>query len=361
MLLRVLCVSLLAICSASRLDIPLYSYAGVQFYAKLDIGTPPQAIIVTPNTAVSDIVVPSADCDRRDPVCYSKDQYQNFYSTSYIGDGTAWSSSNLTNITGYYSIDTVTLADVDRTTIATQTFVEAITVSNAQLAFTRYDGYLGLGIDNIASPNSFLTNLVISGAIDKASFGLFVSNNDSVNSYLSFGGYDPTLFTGNLATHSVQLQPRMMWGVVTWAIKINDNAYSLVCTAVPNPASPQVGLPISYADWLHQELGGVSVSPGQYMFDCDKIHSVPNVSIVIREADQYFEYKLQSGDFITQFSTASGDFCVSDIEGLDSEWPQEVCVLGVPFLKKYYAYFEMYNQELQQPSISFAKSINSQN
>lgn len=127
-------------------------------------------------------------------------------------------------------------------------------------------------------------------------------------------------------------------------------AYTVSCMAYPNPAMFKVSLPVAYADWVHQQLGASTISAGKYAFDCNKLDQLQNVSIVIDD----YTYVLTPKDYVAIQETPIGKFCLSEIEGQSYTFGTDYCVLGVPFLARYYSYFETYNAQQQRPTVSFA-------
>jgi len=341
--------------SGTTIQIPLTNSNGVQFYAELTVGTPPQTFKVSPNTAFMNTILPSADCDLKQKVCASKAHYKNFNSTSYVGDGTAWANKEATNVTGFLSIDTM---KIGAASVKYQTFVEASSLENDDLAASPFDGVFGLGFENAGDSKSFLHNLVDAKQIGQASFGISINRDTTkpTESSISLGGVDNSKFKGQMVQFLVMGQETMIWGIPLNSLFVGGSfqSYQLSCTAVVNPAFQFIGFPQAAADWVHTQLGATTISAGKYAFDCTKVDKLPDLKIRISNVQgQPVDHIITKDDYVSITETPVGKFCLSEIVALNPN-PDGNCVLGVPFMAKYYSYFETNNTQQNRATMSFA-------
>ncbi|XP_055664217.1 cathepsin D-like [Falco peregrinus] len=88
---------------------------------------------------------------------------------------------------------------------------------------------------------------------------------------------------------------------------------------------------------LHRALGGTPALGGQYMLDCDKVPSLPNVTFVL----QGREFPLSPQHYVLQCRSGGSPTCVSGFMALDVPRPAgPLWILGDVFLARYYVTFD---------------------
>ena len=322
----------------------LLNYKNVQYYADITLGTPPQSFKVSLDMTSPITVVPSADCDQSETNCAEHGRYSNFKSSTYQGVGAHWASTvDPDNVSGYYSVDTLSLGDLK---VTGQTFAEAVNLNTYDFSQAKYDGILGLGFQNDSIPNTVLTNLVKNRFVANPGFGLWL-NNDTTDTYggeLALGVADFTRFTGTVKTVPIS-DKSDTWSLDMTSISANGYELNLGCDALVTPSNARISLPQYFADQLHSYLGGRSIASGQYAFDCTKLDQLSDVTLTF---SYEYQFKVTKDDYVTVTDTPLGKFCLSAFEGNQGSG----CVIGSPFLRHWYSYFDTRGR-----TISFVQAV----
>jgi hypothetical protein len=167
-------------------------YANAQYFGSVSIGSPPQTFQVIFDTGSSNLWVPKVGCSHcGNPFFGKKTKYNNELSTSYVADGGDFEIMyGSGSVSGYFSVDSVTLAD--DIVITGQRFAEVQDAGGLGLAyaFGKFDGILGLGFTAISidgTPTVF-ENAIDQHAVDQPVFSFYLGDNAPGELY--FGGYD---------------------------------------------------------------------------------------------------------------------------------------------------------------------------
>ena len=369
-----------ATASLSSSDIePLKNDANAEYYGTISLGTPPQQFKVTLDTGSSDLWVASTQCQSSCPQNMSK--YDHSRSSTYIQDGALYQDGYVSgNVTGFYSIDTLSMADgnivIDNQRFGEVTEIVAASVagsssgsgSNALLG-PNCDGILGLAFSSIATDHTptVMENAIQQNVIDQPMFSFYLGSSDAAGEVL-FGGYDTSKFVGTL--RFIPLASATYWTVALDAIKIGNSGYGFVSRASSSSASSSAAAstagasssaaavapilaiidsgtslitgPTQEVQQLAAFVGAVPIqdSPGLYAVDCALVKNLPDLIFQING----YDYPVPG----TALALRDQDLCIFAVMAVDLP-AGPIWILGDVFMRQYYTVFN-----LGDPSVGLA-------
>ncbi|XP_032496498.1 cathepsin D isoform X2 [Phocoena sinus] len=253
----------------------LKNYMDAQYYGEIGIGTPPQCFTVVFDTGSSNLWVPSIHCKLLDIAC------------------------------------------------------------------SKFDGILGMAYPRI-SVNGVLPvfdNLMQQKLVDKNIFSFYLNRdpNAQPGGELMLGGTDPKYYKGSLIYHNVT---RMAY----WQVHMDqvDVGSSLTlckggCEAIVDTGTSLIVGPVAEVRELQKAIGAVPLIQGEYMIPCEKVSSLPKVTVKLGAKD----YTLSPEDYTLKVSQAGKTMCLSGFMGMDIPPPGgPLWILGDVFIGRYYAVFD---------------------
>jgi len=379
--------------ASSSFDQTLTDQKNFQYYGTISIGTPPQDFRVTFDTGSSNVAVASTFCVFCDAQ-FGKNGYDSRASSTYQKGGTELQLSyGSGSLVGFTAIDNIVLDQ--NVKVTGQMFVEVFSAQGFNL-----DGIVGLAFQSISQGNipTIFQNAIAQNAVDQPVFAFYLG--DSAPGEVTWGGYDSTKFTGQLAY--VPLYSATYWEIVIdkvsigsyqsasavvnsinkpkgkttkqkksnkrqrnqkWSKKRKRNHqskqkkgkvlrrnlkkeknHSSVITAVVDTGTSLLIGPANDVKAIANAVGATyQARTGFYMVDCSTVNSLPDLVFTIGGIDYPIPW---------QYATFSGgqNRCALGIQGMNGgpmDW-----ILGDVFLRQYYAVFNY-----AQQTIGFAKAI----
>ncbi|MGK3743648.1 MAG: hypothetical protein ACI90V_010507, partial [Bacillariaceae sp.] len=197
-------------------------YGNAQYFAVVEIGTPPQSFEVIYDTGSSNLWVPKVGCTHCGlPFISHKTKYDDTKSSTYEEDGEDFEIMyGSGSVKGFFSKDAITLAD--DIVIDAQGFAEVTDAGGLGVAYSlgKFDGILGLGFSSISiggRPTVF-ENAIKQGKVDQPIFAFYLGDNEPGE--LTFGGYDSSKFEGELTY--VKLEAATYWEITLDGIACGD-------------------------------------------------------------------------------------------------------------------------------------------
>jgi hypothetical protein len=323
-------------------------YYNVDYYGTISIGTPPQNFQVIFDTGSSNLWVPSVACTD----CPTA-QYNHDLSSTYQPDGAPLDLQyGGGNVTGLFSIDTISLADglqVSNQRFGEATFVKAADSTGGSsggyyMLGPNVDGLLGLAFPSISfdgTPTVF-ENAVQQGAIQQPIFSMYLG--DNAPGEITFGGYDPNKFEGNLTF--VDVEASGFWQIVVDEITVTDVGYfqGPIQAIVDSGTSLLVG-PSSEVDQIANAIGA-SPDPNSlsgYAINCgaqlpDLVFTIGGMNYTVPGSSLVFPV----GQNICSLAMSG-----SDLPDLGQLW-----ILGDVFMREYYTVFDYGGMK-----VGFAKAV----
>lgn len=236
-----------------------------------------------------------------------------------------------------------------------------------------FDGVLGLGLRSLAvSPSySFLNQIALSREHYQVPhmFGVFISEEDSISSEISFGGYDEARMVSSLQWTPVNRPDLGYWQVRIQNITIDEVPFPFcddgTCVAILDSGTSSIGVPKPLLHDIHFNLArSISLVMDEELVestDCRQVEG-PSISFHLegmtisldardysRPAPFHARANLLSNasDFIKNAQTPSGDelqstFCRATLLPVTMEdpMPMKTFIFGEPALKKYYTAYD---------------------
>jgi hypothetical protein len=264
-----------------------------------------------------------------------KNKFDNSQSTSYKADGSDFHIQyGSGDVQGYFSVDTVTLAD--DIVITDQKFAEVSNAGGLGVGYImgQFDGILGLGFEGLSLGGA---KTVFKNAIDQKVVAQPVfafSLGDNADGELTLGGYDDSKFKGDITWIPLS-EPKY------WQIDIEDitaGSYSSGTTnGIVDSGTSLITGPSTSIIKIALSVGAMPNIMGQYTIDCAKVPNLPDLEFKINGQ----VWKVPGKDLVIE----SAGTCLFAMMGMDiptgPQW-----ILGDVFMRKFYTIFDYENQKV---------------
>lgn len=227
------------------------------------------------------------------------------------------------SVSGFFSVDSVTLAD--DLLVKEQRFAEIQDAGGLGLAYAlgKFDGILGLGFTSISIDNTptVFENALKQNVVDQPIFSFYLGDNKPGE--LTFGGYDPSKFEGEL--EYVKLLSATYWeialdGVVAGSYRSKPNPDGSPTTAIVDSGTSLMIGPKAEVTQLALSIGAKPNIVGEYTIDCSTVDSLPDIQFTIDGK----EYSIPGKQAVLQ---AQGT-CLFAFMGVDFPKPGPQWILG---------------------------------
>ena len=320
-------------------DVPLTDFLNAQYFAEIELGSPPQAFNVILDTGSSNLWVPSESCTSI--ACFLHRRYDNSQSKTYRKNGTEFEIQyGSGSMSGFVSNDVLRIGDL---VVKDQDFAEATSEPGLAFAFGRFDGILGLGYDTISVEGVVppFYQMVNQGLLDKAVFSFYLGDSASNGGEVAFGGVNPDHYEGRITYAPVRR--RGYWEVSLNKIAFGDEELELKSTgAAIDTGTSLIAMPTDVAEILNKEIGAQRSWSGQYTLNCDNVDKLPTLTF-------YFDgkpYAINGSDYVLNLQGT----CVSAFMGMDMPAPiGPLWIIGDVFLRRFYTVYD-----LERDAVGFA-------
>ncbi|OBZ70430.1 putative vacuolar protease A [Grifola frondosa] len=322
-------------------NVPLSNFMNAQYFAEIELGTPPQSFKVILDTGSSNLWVPSVKCTSI--ACFLHTKYDSSSSSTYKANGSEFSIQyGSGSMEGFVSQDTLSIGDLS---IKGQDFAEATKEPGLAFAFGKFDGILGLAYDTISvnhiTPPFY--SMVNNKLLDKPVFSFRLGSSEEDGGEAIFGGVDETAYTGEI--EYVPVRRKAYWEVELEKVALGDDELDLENTgAAIDTGTSLIALPTDMAEMLNTQIGAKKSWNGQYTVDCAK---VPSSDLTLTFNGK--PYPLKATDYILEVQGT----CMSSFTGLDINLPGggSLWIIGDVFLRRYYTVYDLGND-----AVGFAES-----
>ncbi|KAM4850534.1 LOW QUALITY PROTEIN: cathepsin D [Urocitellus parryii] len=332
----------------------LKNYMDAQYYGEIGIGTPPQCFTVVFDTGSSNLWVPSIHCKLLDIACWVHHKYNSGKSSTYVKNGTSFDIHyGSGSLSGYLSQDTVSVpcnsgpSAPGGLKIERQVFGEATKQPGITFIAARFDGILGMAYPRISVNNVLpvFDNLMEQKLVDKNIFSFYLNRDPSgqPGGELMLGGIDSKYYKGSLSYLNVTR--KAYWQVHMDQIEV-ANGLTLCkkgCEAIVDTGTSLLVGPVDEVKELQKAIGAVPLIQGEYIIPCEKVASLPKVSLRLGGKD----YTLSPESYTLKVSQGGKTICLSGFMGMDIPPPSgPLWILGDVFIGSYYTVFDRDNNRV---------------
>ena len=216
---------------------------------------------------------------------------------------------------------------------------------------SQFDGLMGMSHGPLLAPGAIdatplFNSLVQQGAVKKPMFSFYFGEKDGTHGQLTLGGYDSSLFEGNLQFNTVTDNNNLgYWLIALDDISVNGTPLNFENkTAILDTGSPSIFAPSADAMAIHSSIDGAVEVQGTYYIPC-------NTTAVVSLQFAGINYNITlAGEPVK----GSDGLCLSGVSGSGGQLSKHgsnfgnpnVWIVGVPFLKNVYAAFDVVNSRV---------------
>ncbi|KAM6984784.1 nothepsin [Aplochiton taeniatus] len=328
----------------------IYNFMDAQFYGKISLGSPEQNFTVVFDTGSADLWIPSSYCISE--ACGAHHKFKAFESSSFCHDGRVFGINYGTgHLLGVMARETLKVGEIS---LLNQEFGESVYEPGYVFVMAKFDGVLGLGYPSLAEipGNPVFDSMMSQKAIDSPMFSFYLSKSKSPKDpegELLLGGTDEALYSGSIN-----------WTPVThkgyWQIKIDSvsvqGSSSFCphgCQAIVDTGTSLIAGPPNEILSLQGLIGATPTSIGEYLIDCARISSLPQITFIISGV----EYTLTSESYIRREALGDKEICFSGFMAVDITSDNgQMWILGDVFLSEYYSVYDR-----GQDRVGFARAL----
>ena len=274
--------------------------------------------------------IPAPNCSG----CAGKHIYHSAASSTYVPNGTQFLIRYESGpVSGIVSQDSVSLGGI----VATKAlFAEVVDVSGLGLAYLigAFDGICGLAFRSISVDDMepVLPLMFDQGVLDNPYFGVFLETTGQ-NGELFIGGYDEKHIVPGHELTWIDLTSETYWEIQMNSLDVGGKPATTVTRAVLDTGTSLLAGPVAEVDALLTSIGctraweqGGGRLPhaaflnGEYTIPCNKVPSLPNVTITIATGvgTQTAAFTLTGADYVINVEDIE---CLCGFIGVDIPAP----------------------------------------
>lgn len=257
-----------------------------QYYGKVQIGTPPQELMVVFDTGSSDFWVPSTRCSDISENCSTKTAFDQSASSTYSDVATGAKKDfeiiyGSGAVSGKFGLETCTLAQ--DYTMDGQTFALVDSTDGLGQLYeqAKFDGILGLAFPLISKDpgvNTLIPNLKEKGSLSQAMFAFYLG--DETDGEMAVGGYNEERMQDPSKINWVDLSVPAYWLVAMDQVKFNGKVITGETGGIMDTGTSLIYGPQGQVMPMAKSMGGQFVPQvGLFLIECDS--KIPDLEFTI--------------------------------------------------------------------------------
>ncbi|KAK6292368.1 hypothetical protein J4Q44_G00369520 [Coregonus suidteri] len=327
----------------------LYNFMDAQYYGVISLGTPEQNFTVVFDTGSADLWVPSSYCVSE--ACGMHHKFKAFESSTFNHDGRMFGIHyGKGHMLGIMGRDVLKIGPV---TVLNQEFGESVYEPGFVFVMAKFDGVLGLGYPSLAEElgNPVFDSIMNQKAVDQPIFSFYLSKSKrsgDPEGELLLGGMDEALYSGPINWNPVTLKSYWQIQMASLQVQGASSFCPRGCQAIIDTGTSLIIGPTHDILTLQQLIGATPTSIGEYLIDCARLSSLPQVTIVLNGV----EYVLTAESYVRRELMGDREICFSGFQADDL--PSSVdplWILGDVFLSEFYSIYDR-----GQDRVGFAKA-----
>ncbi|KAJ8399763.1 hypothetical protein AAFF_G00408680 [Aldrovandia affinis] len=306
-------------------DQPMTNDADLAYFGVISIGTPPQSFKVIFDTGSSNLWVPSAYCSSA--ACNNHQKFQPSSSSTFKNAGRSLSirygTGSMTGFLGYDVVEVGGIIDANQIFGMSQTEADF-------MAYMKADGIMGLAFPSISASGAtpVFDNIMKQGLVSQDVFSFYLSSKTKRGSMLTFGGIDPSYYTGSITW--IPLSSETYWQITMDSVTINGNTVACNggCQAIVDTGTSLIIGPSNDINNINQGVGAHTAN-GATTVNCNNIANMPRVTFNIHG----HAFTLSASEYIRKTKRYG---CLTGFtNGGSNLW-----ILGDVFIRQYYSIFD---------------------
>ncbi|KAG5456905.1 MAG: endopeptidase, partial [Olpidium bornovanus] len=315
-------------------NFPLFS---PQYFANIGIGTPPQQFSVVLDTGSSNLWVPSTHCNSI--ACFLHRRFDSSGSSTFKKNGTEFAirygSGSLEGIISNFELHSSANPPLANSRQNCRGVAHACGRLLADRAVTGYDT---IAVQRVVPP---FYNIVGQGLVDEPLFSFWLNRaaEGGEGGEMVIGGVDPNHYTGEI--HWSPVIRKGYWEIELQNVTFGGQNLDLEPQrAAIDTGTSLMAIPSVASDLINKLIGGKKNFAGQYVVDCSKIPSLPDLEMTFNGK----AFKLTGEQYILQ---AGKDQCISGFMGMDIPAPAgPIWIIGDVFLRPYFSVYDLGNHRV---------------
>ena len=287
---------------ASAAPIDVHNFMDAQYYIDIELGTPPQAFKVVPDTGSSNLWIPSSKCKFQIP-CLLHNKYTAAASKTYTKNGTEFSIQYGSGAcSGFLSQDVLSLGGV---VIKDQVFAEVTKEPGIAFIAAKFDGIMGLAfqsisVDHVVPP---FVNMVSQGLVTEPVFAFYLNRHGEAGE-LTVGGTDPAHYSGEIRWVPLTNETYWMFAMDDLAVQGSTSSFcdaSQPCHAIADSGTSLLAGPVAAVAELNKKIGAIGILQAE----CQQM-----VDTYEAELEQEIQNGLDPKAVCTQLGECPGSNCL---------------------------------------------------